>query len=268
MSTRETSAYCQPALLVAVMFIRSAFQMGVIKSVGVFLSNIQASLGESDTGIGVALGLFSACISSPAPLVGYFYGRLPSFSRRMMLIAGPLLSSLGLVLASLAVNYVQFSASLGLSGVGFSFMLMCILLELSEQARTHFGLFLSIGSTGFAAGMSVIPLLGEFLMNVYGWRGAMLILGGLMGNLIPMIAAIRPKTAEALKASSEFPQREIHTQQLKMKCYSNALMIRQVINAEGDRQTLETLGLTLRTSFNRETAIPYRLKVLGQWVCG
>ncbi|XP_071477346.1 monocarboxylate transporter 5-like [Diadema antillarum] len=193
MSTRETSAYCQPALLVAVMFIRSAFQMGVIKSVGVFLSNIQASLGESDTGIGVALGLFSACISSPAPLVGYFYGRLPSFSRRMMLIAGPLLSSLGLVLASLAVNYVQFSASLGISGVGFSFMLMCILLELSEQARTHFGLFLSIGSTGFAAGMSVIPLLGEFLMNVYGWRGAMLILGGLMGNLIPMIAAIRPK---------------------------------------------------------------------------
>ncbi|XP_072165891.1 uncharacterized protein [Diadema setosum] len=209
-----TYTRCQLALLVAVMFSRSAFQMGVIKSVGVFLSSIQASLGESDTGIGVALGVFAASISCPAPIVGYFYGRLPSFSRRMMLISGPFLSSLGVILASLTINYTQITACLALSGIGFSVMLISVMLELSEQASTHFGPLYSIGSMGFAAGMSVIPLLGEFLMNVYGWRGAMLILGGLIGNIMPITVAICPEVPASSRNGSTKEEHNITQEEI------------------------------------------------------
>ncbi|XP_071493378.1 monocarboxylate transporter 11-like [Diadema antillarum] len=124
-----------------------------------------------------------------------------------MLIGGPVLSSLGFALASLTANYAQFTACMGLTGFGFSFMLMCMQLELSEQAGTHFGLCLGIGMAGFAVGMAIIPLLGEFLMTIYGWRGAMLILGGLMGNITPMTAAIVPKVPASSRGNVERKER-------------------------------------------------------------
>ena len=62
---------------------------------------------------------------------------------------------------------------------------------LNQLVSEKFNLLFSIGSCGYSFGMVLIPTAADFLMRSYGWRGAMLILGGLMANIIPCLVAIQ-----------------------------------------------------------------------------
>ncbi|XP_041483721.1 monocarboxylate transporter 9-like [Lytechinus variegatus] len=44
--------------------------------------------------------------------------------------------------------------------------------------------------TGYGTGMVMIPLFAELLRNIYGWRGGLLIISGLMAHLIPCAVGI------------------------------------------------------------------------------
>ncbi|XP_071496041.1 monocarboxylate transporter 9-like [Diadema antillarum] len=118
-----------------------------------------------------------------APLVSYLYRRIP----RSLLITGAVTHSLGLVLASLAKSNAELAAALSLAGLGVGIVWMAGLLELGRLPESKFGLYLGIGSAGFPVGMFVVPLIGNFLMNIYGWRGAMLIVGGVTGGGLGII---------------------------------------------------------------------------------
>lgn len=49
-----------------------------------------------------------------------------------------------------------------------------------EKVKDHFAFTYGIADSGNAIGMIVIPIFAEFLLEVYSWRGTILILGGLL----------------------------------------------------------------------------------------
>ncbi|XP_071479611.1 monocarboxylate transporter 9-like [Diadema antillarum] len=176
-------------VVVLLVFGSSTCLLGVLKMTAVYLPDISMSLGTTATDIGITLGLFSAFTLCPAPLVSYLYRRIP----RSLLMTGAVTNTLGLVLASLARNNAELAAALSLTGGGLGIIWMSGLLELGRLQESNFGLYLGLGSAGFPVGMFVVPLIGDFLMRIYGWRGAMLIVGGLTAHVIPLSMLNQPQ---------------------------------------------------------------------------
>ena len=63
-------------------------------------------------------------------------------------------------------------------------------IALSEQSGDRFDLLFGIGKSGYSLGMSVFPLLAEYLKNIYGWRGSLIIIGAIMANIIPLVLLV------------------------------------------------------------------------------
>ena len=60
---------------------------------------------------------------------------------------------------------------------------------LSEIAEENFNVLYCLSSCGFAAGIVILPLLAAMLIGPYGWRGGFLVLGAIMGNIIPCVCS-------------------------------------------------------------------------------
>ncbi|XP_072178119.1 uncharacterized protein [Diadema setosum] len=97
----------------------------------------------------------------------------------------------------MARNSAELTAALSLAGSGVGIVYMSGLLELRRLPEERYGLYLGLGSAGFPAGMFVVPLIGDLLMQTYGWRGAMLIVGGLTAYVIPLSMLNQPQIGGA-----------------------------------------------------------------------
>ncbi|XP_041465005.1 monocarboxylate transporter 12-like isoform X2 [Lytechinus variegatus] len=75
-----------------------------------------------------------------------------------------------------------------LFGVAFSFVLAAGLIQFNTFIPPEdFALFYGITETGAPVGMIILPILAEFLKETYGWRGCMLILGGILLYALPLL---------------------------------------------------------------------------------
>ncbi|XP_072168436.1 monocarboxylate transporter 6-like [Diadema setosum] len=181
---------------VLALFWQTCFMLGVVKCLGVFLPHINVALSLTPTDNGVMFGIYTAAVFCPGPIVAYLYHR--DILRRFQLVLGALLSSLGLIFASFAMNNLYLMTMVTLSGLGSSIMSTCLVIGLNEVEPRRFNAFYGVGKSGYACGMALVPLLGEFLMREYGWRGALRLVGALLGNIIPfvLILDVRRRTAE------------------------------------------------------------------------
>ena len=63
--------------------------------------------------------------------------------------------------------------------------MMSSVLSLNEFGQCHFNEVYIIAPTGLSLGAIILSVLSGYLQKTYGWRGAMLIIGGLSANLVP-----------------------------------------------------------------------------------
>eukprot|EP00057_Strongylocentrotus_purpuratus_P008723 XP_011663197.1 PREDICTED: uncharacterized protein LOC105437828 [Strongylocentrotus purpuratus] len=181
--------------LVVCTFLRSSGQVGILKTIGIFIEDISISLGTTSTDIGIALGLFTAFCNFPAPIIAALF-RHHSI-RRLLLISGSCLPPIGVALTSMATSKVQLTIYLSITGLGYCIVMVCCTMTLHRVAKENFNLIYSLGATGFGAGMVLLPLLGEFLRQAYDWRGGLLIISALMANFIPCAVAIKLESDES-----------------------------------------------------------------------
>ena len=88
------------------------------------------------------------------------------------------------------------NSSSACAGIGFS---LCYVSFISVVA-VHFdgrgsrlvGLVFGVATTGVGVGAFVYPALLRWLVDLYGWRGALLITAGLVGQLCVAAAVLRP----------------------------------------------------------------------------
>ncbi|XP_030838706.1 monocarboxylate transporter 13-like [Strongylocentrotus purpuratus] len=180
--------------VVVCFFLKASCHVGIIKTIGIYLEDINISLGTTSTDIGIALGLLNAFSNFPAPIIAALY-RHHSI-RRLLLIFGTCLASMGVALTSMANSNAQMSIYLSITGLGYCMVHICCTMTLHHVAQ-NFNLLFSISLTGYGVGMFLLPLIAEFLRQAYGWRGGLLIISALMAHIIPVGMAVKLESDES-----------------------------------------------------------------------
>ena len=82
-----------------------------------------------------------------------------------------------------------------LSATGFSYGAEGMAFAaLPDYFDRYFDISQSIARFGMAVGVMILPLMTQFLLSIYGWRGSVLILGGLNVHITVSGALLRPTT--------------------------------------------------------------------------
>ncbi|XP_051780834.1 monocarboxylate transporter 13 [Erpetoichthys calabaricus] len=178
-------------MVVLSLFLVSALVFGLIRSFGVFFVEFTkyfeqpASSVSWITSIGVALQQFASPIASAL---------CNKYGARPVVMVGGVLASLGLIVASLAAtNLLHLYLSIGLlSGLGWALVFTPTVASVTRYFVKRRTLATGIGFTGVGVSSFAFSPLFQLLVEMYGWRGALLILGGLSLNLVVCGALLRP----------------------------------------------------------------------------
>ena len=148
----------------------------------------ELNLSRAATSLPFSLSRLEAALG--APLVGYLIDR---FDVRVMLVAGTLLASLGLILLSLTHSYVLFVlVFIGPLSFGFqSGFNQATLAVVAHWFRRKRGLAMSIVQTGQAiGGVLIFPLVALAVLKP-GWRIAAVLSRLVVLLLLPLVLVIR-----------------------------------------------------------------------------
>ncbi|KAJ8366177.1 hypothetical protein SKAU_G00150080 [Synaphobranchus kaupii] len=125
-----------------------------------------------------------------APLGSLIGNRL---SCRIAVILGGFLASTGLVLSSFATSLEYLYLTLGtMTGVGFALCYTPAIAMVGTYFSERKALAYGIAMSGSGIGTFVLAPVVQLLIDHYSWRGALLILGGLVSNLCVCGALLRP----------------------------------------------------------------------------
>ncbi|KAM8851596.1 LOW QUALITY PROTEIN: monocarboxylate transporter 12-B-like [Synchiropus picturatus] len=136
-----------------------------------------------------------------APLGGFLGNRI---SCRATVILGGLLSSSGLVLSSFASSLEHLYVFLGiLTGLGFALSYTTSIAMVGKYFSERKALAYGIAMSGSGIGTFVLAPAVQMLIELYSWRGALLVLGGFVANLCVCGALMRPLDADAADGMSQ-----------------------------------------------------------------
>ncbi len=141
----------------------------------VFIDPISRDLDISKTAIATAYAVATLAAAFLLPRAGKLLDR---FGPRVTFIGVSLLLGLSCMFFGAAMNFIWLAigfAMLRFMGQGSTMMTAANLVSQWFLARRGFAM--SLMGLGFAASMAVHPLLGEFLIDRYGWRTAWIFLG-------------------------------------------------------------------------------------------
>ncbi|XP_054759725.2 uncharacterized protein LOC129265817 [Lytechinus pictus] len=175
---------------VLALFLQTCHFLGTVKCIGVYLPDLKRALGLSSTDIGLAIGLFEAFSFVPGPVLAYCYRRTHGVFRRCLLVTGAIFAAGGLLLVSMVTNGKELAVCLSVSGLGSSILSISLVIILSDQSGEAFAVFYGIGKSGYAIGVALVPPIADYLMRIYGWRGSLMIIGGIVAHLIPFVLMV------------------------------------------------------------------------------
>lgn len=162
---------------------------GQTAGVSVFFDPITTDLGISRTSASIAYAAGTLAGILPAPIIGRWIDR-----RGPRLTASIIAGALGLACAYMAfiqsslMLLIGFALLRGTAIGGLSLVSQQVVNLWFVQRR---GLAAAAASLGLAAGSMVFPRLFDFLISLYGWRGAYLAVAVLVAlTILPVAAAL------------------------------------------------------------------------------
>ncbi|XP_010882456.1 monocarboxylate transporter 2 [Esox lucius] len=171
-------------------FLVFGLTFGVIKSFGVFYVEIHKYFETTATGTSWITSIAVGTIHCVAPLGSALSARL---GHRAVVMIGGLLSSVGLVAGSYSQNLVQLYISVGLlTGFGYALTWTPTVTMLGLYFEQRRPLANALASAGECILTFLLTPLFQLLVDLYSWRGAMLVLGGLQLNLCVCGGLLRP----------------------------------------------------------------------------
>ncbi|XP_038075530.1 monocarboxylate transporter 12-like [Patiria miniata] len=170
-------------------FLIGAIELGTFKSFGVFILPIRESLDCSISSLGTAMAASHTTCYVLVPLVNILTERYGS--RRLVMLGG-IIMFLAFLGISLATNIAVFSLLIMIWGIGVSLAYVPPIAAVIKYFPTNAAVPISITQTGCAFGMMIYPPLTEALIEIYGWRGTILIFAAFNANICVFGALIKP----------------------------------------------------------------------------
>ncbi|XP_022096080.1 monocarboxylate transporter 14-like isoform X2 [Acanthaster planci] len=188
-----------PILLAS--FTVNCLTKGMATSLGVFYIEWFREFPDSSAqvgGLSISVMVMLLCTSPLAGALAQCYGVRP------VVAAGACLSSAGLLLASFARDIsVLFTTIPFMAGIGFGMSHMGVLFIISELFHEHYATANGITLTGTSVGTIVMPILNSFLIEQYGWRGALVVLSAVEANLLVCAGLLRAPAGERAHSKSQ-----------------------------------------------------------------
>ncbi|KAJ7987736.1 hypothetical protein DPEC_G00329580 [Dallia pectoralis] len=177
-------------MIVAGCFMVTVCTRAVTRCISIFFVEFQIHFGRDYSGTAWIHSLVDCTTMLCAPLGSFIGNRL---SCRIAVILGGFLSSIGLVLSSFATSLEYLYLSLGvLTGVGFALCYTPAIAMVGSYFCQRKALAYGIAMSGSGIGTFILAPVVQLLIEHYSWRGALLILGGVVSNLCVCGALLRP----------------------------------------------------------------------------
>lgn len=113
-----------------------------------------------------------------------------------MTIAGAILAGICLVISAFAQNVLTLIFTVGIgTGFGFGLIYLPAIVSVTTYFEKYRSLATGIAVCGSGLGTFIFSPLTEYLIKEFGWRGATLILAGVVFNCIIFGAMFRPLEA-------------------------------------------------------------------------
>ncbi|XP_038079321.1 monocarboxylate transporter 13-like [Patiria miniata] len=129
-------------------------------------------------------------VASP---LSFFVGILSSsVGIRWIAMTGAAVNGLATILGSRTTDIRQLYVCTALSGVGAIMMISPGSIVISHYFKKRFALASGISVVGVSVGQMLFPPLIRVLVTMYGWRGAMFVIGALQMNGVAACALFRP----------------------------------------------------------------------------
>ncbi|KAI1886888.1 hypothetical protein AGOR_G00200420 [Albula goreensis] len=196
-------------MIVAGCFVVTVCTRAVTRCISIFFVEFQIHFAHDYSRTAWIHSLVDCTTMLCAPLGSFIGNRL---SCRIAVILGGFLASMGLVLSSFATSLEYLYLTLGvLTGVGFALCYTPAIAMVGAYFCERKALAYGIAMSGSGIGTFVLAPVVQLLIDYYSWRGALLILGGLVANLCVCGALLRPisnkdeEESGPIKVGSEKP---------------------------------------------------------------
>ncbi|KAL5278638.1 hypothetical protein ACFFRR_003333 [Megaselia abdita] len=144
-------------------------------SFGLLFGDLLRDLEVGTTGASVIISAMDVCMNFSGLFVGPL---LKEFSYRKVAIAGSLLCALGLSLTSFASSMPHIIGTYSvINGIGVGLATSAAFVALNHYFKNKRGQAVGLSMAGTAMGMLIMPQMVRVLLEVYGFRGAVLLLG-------------------------------------------------------------------------------------------
>ncbi|XP_076856326.1 monocarboxylate transporter 12-B isoform X1 [Brachyhypopomus gauderio] len=177
-------------MIVAGCFMVTVCTRAVTRCISIFFVEFQMHFARDYSGTAWIHSLADCTTMLCAPLGSLMGNQL---SCRVAVILGGFLASIGLVLSSFATSLEYLYLSLGvLTGLGFALCYTPAIAMVGVYFCERKALAYGIAMSGSGIGTFILAPVVQLLIEHYSWRGALLILGGLVSNLCVCGALLRP----------------------------------------------------------------------------
>nr|XP_039273830.1 monocarboxylate transporter 14-like [Styela clava] len=190
--TRDPENLSYRWVILAASFVVRFVLFGSLYSVGVlyvvWLDEFQTSKGNTAWIGSLATG--SSLLAGP--LGSALISRIGT---RKTVVVGGVVMSAGMLLSIFATNiYVLFFTYGILAGSGGGIANLAAVVRLTDYFKRQRALAMGIGSSGVGLGAFAFTVFQQYLLDLYGWRGSILIIGGICLNIcVAGLLMIHPK---------------------------------------------------------------------------
>ncbi|XP_050412127.2 monocarboxylate transporter 6 isoform X2 [Patella vulgata] len=177
-------------VVVGACFVVHMFQVGYLRAFGLlfvkFLEEFKAPASVTSTIMGVQSAIFSL---TSLLVLNVF---IEYWSIRGYAMLGSAVTAIGVTISCFAPNveYLIFSQSMFI-GIGNAFSYGPGIVLIGRYFKKRLALANSIANAGVSAGAVVMPILISYLLEEYGLRGSLIVLGGVMSQVIVCAALYR-----------------------------------------------------------------------------
>ncbi|KAM4525506.1 monocarboxylate transporter 12-B-like isoform 2-T2 [Odontesthes bonariensis] len=181
-------------VIVGCCFMVTVCTRAVTRCISIFFVEFQADFGADYSATAWIHSLVDCTTMLCAP-VGSLVGN--RWSCRLAVMLGGVLSSCGLLLSSFSTSLELLYISLGvLTGLGFALSYTPAIALVGCYFRQRRALAYGIAMSGSGIGTFVLAPAVQLLIELYSWRGALLVLSAFVANLCVCGALLRPITVQ------------------------------------------------------------------------